>query len=51
MLCLNQEPLLQESYLGFSGDLVWVDTMGTDDPIYTGLGTRFQLAYLEPADL
>ena len=51
VLCLNQEPLVQEPYLGFSGELVWVDTQGTDAPVYTGLGTRWQLAYLEPADL
>lgn len=51
VLCENQEPLVQEPYLGFSGELVFVDTQGTDAPIYTGLGTRFQLAYLEAADL
>lgn len=50
-LCLNQEPLVQQSYLGFSGELQWVDTQGDDDPIYTGLGSRFVLVYLEAADL
>lgn len=51
VLCENQEPLVQEPYLGFSGELVFVDTQGTDAPIYTGLGTRWQLAYIEPTDL
>lgn len=51
VLCINQEPLVQEAYLGFSGELQFVDTQGTDDPVYTGLGTRWQLVYLEPADL
>lgn len=50
-LCLNEEFLIQETYLGFSGEMMFVDTQGTDDPVYTGLGTRFQLAYIEPADL
>lgn len=50
-LCLNQEPIIQQPYLGFSGELQFVDTQGTDDPIYTGLGTRFQLAYIEAPDI
>lgn len=50
-LCINQAPLVQEPYLGFLGELLFVDTMGTEDPVYTGLGTRFQLAYIEPDEL
>lgn len=50
-LCLNQEPIVQQTYTGFSGELVWIDTQGNDDPIYTGLGSRFLLIYLEPTDL
>jgi hypothetical protein len=30
---------------------VWFDTQGASDPVYTGAGSRFQLVYLEPADL
>jgi len=43
--------LVNDVYLGFSGDLEFVDTQGTDDPTFDGLGTRYQLVYLEPSDL
>ena len=38
-------------YKDFVGDFVIVDTQGELNPIYTGLGTRWQLVYLEAADL
>lgn len=43
-------------YLGFAGDLVMIDTQAlatgvTEDPQPGGLGARWQLLYLEPADL
>lgn len=49
----NLVRMVRDVYLGFSGDLLWVDKQGATDPDYTGLGTdgRFALAYLEPADL
>lgn len=43
--------LLDRQYLGFAGDLMFIDTQGDDDPVYTGLGSRFLLIYLEAADL
>ena len=44
--------LLQDAqYLGFVGDFVCVDTLGNTDPVYTGLGSRYVLVYLETADL
>lgn len=50
--CLNFARLLQDrQYLGFSGDFMFVDTQGDTDPTYTGLGARYQLIYLEAADL
>jgi hypothetical protein len=55
--CLNLKRLLiNRQYLGFVGDFMFVDTQppaGTlgEDPQYTGLGTRWQLVYLEAADL
>lgn len=39
--------IIRHAYLQFQGDLTIVDTMGTSDPDSTGLGTRFQLIYLE----
>jgi hypothetical protein len=35
-----------DGYLGFVGDLAWLDTEGSDDPAYSGLGTRWRLVYL-----
>ena len=49
--CLNLNRIVRYSYLGFSGDFAWFDTQGSDDPIYTGLGSRWLLLYLSPADL
>ena len=46
-----QRLLATAQYLGFVGDFVFVDTQGSADPIYSGLGSRFQLIYLEAADL
>lgn len=42
----RQRLLLDAQYRGFIGDLAFVDTQGTDDPHYTGLGARWQLYYL-----
>lgn len=51
-LCLDQEQiLLDRQYLGFVGDFMFVDTEGNDDPVYTGLGSRWVLLYLEASDL
>jgi hypothetical protein len=46
-LCRNLVYLVREAYLGFVGDLAFVDSAGDDDPQYSGLGTRWQLLYIE----
>lgn len=51
VICQNLNRIVRSVYLGFQGDLTFMDTQGADDPIYTGLGSRFQFFYLEPADL
>lgn len=51
VICQNLNRIVRSIYLGFSGDFCFVDTQGQDDPVYTGIGTRFFLAYLEPSDL
>lgn len=51
VICENLNRIVRSLYLGFVGDFGWFDTQGTDDPVYTGLGTRWQLFYLEAADL
>lgn len=50
ILALNLVPLVPTVYLGFAGNILFVDTLGTTDPTYTGLGARYQLLYLTAAD-
>lgn len=51
-ICRNLIPmLLDATYYGFVGDLVVVDTRSDTEPVYTGLGTQYQLVYLEASDL
>lgn len=42
----RQRLLLDVKYQGFIGDFAFVDTRGTLDPQYYGLGSRFQLYYI-----
>lgn len=51
VLALNLVRIVRDTYLGFSGDLVFTDLQGDQQPYYTGLGTRYILVYLEPSDL
>lgn len=57
-ICRNLiRALLDADYYGFIGDFVFVDSYAKaspvdgQDPVYTGLGTQFQLVYLEATDL
>lgn len=50
-LCHDRCRIVRESYLGLVGDLVFFDTEGKIDPDYSGLGDRFILGYLTPAEL
>lgn len=50
VICQNLNPIVRSTYLGFVGDLVFYDTQGTDNPVYTGLGSRFLLMYVETTD-
>lgn len=50
VICRNGERIVRNKYLGFSGDLFFIDTLGRgEDPDYTGLGDRFQLVFAENA--
>lgn len=51
VICQNINRIVRNDYIGFIGDLIFVDTAGSTDPVYTGLGSRYQLAYLDTADL
>jgi hypothetical protein len=50
-ICRDRVRLVRTTYQGFVGDLSFIDTMGTADPAYAGLGAQFQLLYLQAADL
>ena len=45
VICLNRTFVVRDTYFGMPGDLAFVDTQGTTDPIYTGLGSRYILTY------
>jgi hypothetical protein len=46
-ICRNRQRLLLDAgYRGFAGDFMFVDTQGSDDPQYAGLGVRYQLLYI-----
>ncbi len=49
--CENLNRIVRDVYLGFVGDFFWDDTQGTSDPTTPGLGSRYQLMYLEASDL
>lgn len=54
--CRNRVALVRCAYLGFQGDLVFIDTQGATDPVYTGFNAnpalaRYLLIYLSPTDL
>jgi hypothetical protein len=50
VICENKNRIVRSAYLGFIGDLGFVDTRGTDNPYFTGLGSRFIFVYLEATD-
>ena len=55
VICENLNRIIRNQYLndaaGFAGDFVFYDTQGNSDPVYTGLGTRYQLFYLTASEL
>ena len=51
VLCRNEVLLVRQTYLGFIGDLAFVDLQGTTDPYWDGLGTRYILVYLTPDEV
>lgn len=49
--CSSFVTLVPTAYLGFTGWLLFVDTQGNDDPVYTGLGSRWVLLYIDANDV
>ncbi|WP_345822895.1 hypothetical protein ABC766_32170 (plasmid) [Methylobacterium fujisawaense] len=50
-ICQDRNRLVRSAYIGFVGDLMFEDLQGTEDPTADGLGSRFQLAYLDASEL
>lgn len=42
--------LICRKYSGFQGTLMFIDSQGSADPIYSGFGTRFELLYLSESE-
>src|ERR1700681_2345093 len=51
VICQNLNRIVRSAYRGFIGDFVWADTQAADDPVYTGLNSRFLLVYMDPDSL
>lgn len=51
VICQNLNRIVRMTYAGFIGDLSFIDIEGTDNPVYTGLGSRFLLGYFSPDEL
>lgn len=49
--CLYGNKMVRYSYLGFVGDLVFLDNIGQQDPVWDGLGSRYLLYYIEESEL
>ena len=45
VVCRDRNYLVRAAYSGFVGELYFLDLQGTDDPTYSGLGSRFILVY------
>jgi hypothetical protein len=51
VICQHANRLVRYAYLGFIGDLFFFDTQAKTDPVYSGLGSRYQLTYLDAAEV
>jgi hypothetical protein len=56
VICQDRNLLVINSYLGFVGDLEFIDRQGLSDPVYTGFNpiadsARYLLAYLLPSEI
>lgn len=45
-VCRDRVRLIRYEYIGFTGNLAFIDTQGATDPEYGGFGTRYQLVYI-----
>lgn len=51
-VCRDKQLLLVDSrYRGFDGDFLFLDQQGDADPVYTGLGDRYQLIFVSASEI
>lgn len=50
VIAQDSNPLNPITYSNFQGNLYLVDTQGNTAPVYTGLGSRYQLIYVTAAE-
>lgn len=48
VICQHTNLIVRDPYLGFIGDLAFLDQQGGEDPQWQGLGIRWILGYIEP---
>ena len=48
--CLDGLPMPLYAWLGMTGQLVFVDMEGDEAPHWSGLGSRWKLLYMSPAE-
>lgn len=51
VICQDRNRIVRSEYLGFSGDLLWVDTQGLNDPDWVGIAERFFMVYMTPEEI
>nr|DAH84765.1 MAG TPA: hypothetical protein [Caudoviricetes sp.] len=51
VICQRTNRIVRDAYLGFLGDMMWLDTQGANDPEFSGIGARYVLAYLFPDEV
>lgn len=51
VICQYLNRIVRNAYLGFDGDLLFVDDHGTSDPDWQSFDDRFHLAYVTAAEL
>lgn len=50
VIARNADLLVCRTYVGFVGNLMFIDTLGDTDPNYSGLTSRYNLLYLNEAE-
>ena len=51
ILCVDRVNMMTNNYDSFVGGFVFIDSQGLESPDYTGIGTRWNLFYLESSEL